>query len=81
MFWQGIGKCDRVFMDYPSVGGGVTEAMWDRYDATANPTGSYPSLGNEAYNPHIRALKGTHPQSPRILLGSEPVYHHQRRQL
>lgn len=49
MFWQGIGKCDRVFMDYPAIGGGATENMWDRYNAE-NPAGTYPALGNEAYN-------------------------------
>lgn len=50
MFWQGIGKVDRVVMDYPTVGGGVTEAMWNRFEVTENPSGDYPALGNVAYN-------------------------------
>lgn len=50
MFWQGIGNVDRVVMDYPTVGGGVTESMWNRFHPTANPTGLYPMLGNVAYN-------------------------------
>jgi TonB-linked outer membrane protein, SusC/RagA family len=49
-FFQGVGNVDRIVMDYPSVGGGATEDMWNRFHATANPNGTYPGLGNVAYN-------------------------------
>ncbi|MBP1637405.1 MAG: TonB dependent receptor [Bacteroidetes bacterium] len=48
-FFQGIGGINRVIMDWPTVSGNVTTAMWDRYSDT-NPTGSFPRLGNGAYN-------------------------------
>jgi len=49
-FFQGIGQVDRVVMDYPTVGGGITERMWNRYQETFNPKGTYPALGNVSYN-------------------------------
>lgn len=50
VFLQGVGKVDRIMMDYPTIGGGATEAMWNRYHETENPFGTYPGLGNVAYN-------------------------------
>ena len=50
VFFQGIGNVDRIVMDYPSVGGGATKEMWNRYHATENPNGTYPTLGNSTYN-------------------------------
>lgn len=49
-FFQGIGNVDRIVMDYPSIGGGATKEMWNRYNASENPDGKYPSLGNSTYN-------------------------------
>jgi len=50
VFFQGIGQVDRVIMDLPTVGGGITERMWDRYHETSNRDGMYPKLGNLSYN-------------------------------
>ena len=50
VFFQGIGKVDRVIMDRPAVGGGITERMWDRYQEIFNPKGQYPGYGNVDYN-------------------------------
>src|SRR5699024_10489188 len=50
VFLQGVGKVDRIMMDYPTIGGGATAAMWNRYHETENPFGTYPGLGNVAYN-------------------------------
>lgn len=49
-FFQGIGKVDRIIMDFPKISGNVTTAMWDRYSPTENPNGAYPRLGNGDYN-------------------------------
>jgi len=49
-FFQGIGNVDRIVMDYPSIGGGATKEMWNRYHETENPWGAYPALGNQSYN-------------------------------
>jgi TonB-linked SusC/RagA family outer membrane protein len=50
VLFQGVGKVDRVMMDYPTIGGGATERMWDRYSESDNPTGTFPRLGNVSYN-------------------------------
>lgn len=50
LFFQGITKVNRIMMDRPTIGGGVTKEMWNRYNAESNPTGTYPELGNESYN-------------------------------
>lgn len=50
VFFQGVGNVDRIVMDYPTVGGGATETMWDRFHETENPNGAYPRLGNVAHN-------------------------------
>ena len=49
-FFQGIGKVDRVIMDRPAVGGGITDRMWDRYNEAFNPNGQYPEFGSVDYN-------------------------------
>lgn len=50
VFLQGIGGVDRIFLDYPTVEGGVTQAKLDRFHATNNPNGTFPAMGNQAYN-------------------------------
>lgn len=50
MFLQGIAGVERVFLDFPTVEGGVTAQKYDRYHATNNPGGTFPAMGNQAYN-------------------------------
>lgn len=50
LFLQGVGGIDRVFLDFPTVEGGITEAKMDRYHAVNNPDGTFPAMGNQAYN-------------------------------
>ena len=37
-------------MESPSIGGGVTERVLDRYNEKENPNGNFPALGNRSYN-------------------------------
>ena len=50
VFFQGVAGIERIFLDFPTVEGGVTLDKMDRYHATANPNGKFPAMGNQAYN-------------------------------
>lgn len=50
LFFQGVSGIQRVYLDVPTVEGGVTEAKMDRFHAENNPNGSFPAMGNQAYN-------------------------------
>lgn len=50
MFFQGVGKVDRIMVITPRIVGGVEEDVLDRYHATENPQGTFPALGNVNYN-------------------------------
>lgn len=50
MFLQGVSGIDRVFLDFPTVEGGVTANKMNRYNAENNPSGTFPAMGNQAYN-------------------------------